>query len=88
MFHLRTVNPDKTTNAAPCEAVRHTAIQCQHPISVIRERVIAALWNVLLPSDLDTVVTRVTAECVSIMIEHADEIASEYKAILSRRNQQ
>ena len=72
---------------------RHTAIPCQHPISVIRSRMTAVLHDMLdcdsdtIISNIDVIVSRVTAECASIMHEHADEIANEYRTILGRITQ-
>jgi hypothetical protein len=72
---------------------RHTAIPCEHPTSVIRDRMTAVLQDILdcdsdtLIVDINIAVSRVTAECVAIMHEHAEEIAGEYRSIIGRINQ-
>jgi hypothetical protein len=70
---------------------RHTAIPCSHSVESIRERLHAAL----LPDDdtlplsdpieihsYKTALSNATSVCLAVMLEHAEEIAAEYRTIL------
>lgn len=64
---------------------RHTAIPCAHSLPQIREKVEKILRAYVMPnSAYIRLSSEITAEINLIMLDHAEEIATEYRTIIKR----